>query len=104
MDEVQRDKQMHAAALLAGKKIADKGTAEEDRDAALEARIKAVAGGNPGLQEILARPLLADEAEAAEKARPGGRGLSRHRCGADRGQRGGRVLPARLARKLSATC
>jgi hypothetical protein len=66
MDEVQRDKQMRAAALLVGKPITGEG--EADRDAALERRIKAAAGGNPGLQEILARPLLAGEAEAAEKA------------------------------------
>lgn len=68
MDDVQRDKQMRAAALLAGPTIADKAETDEARRAALERRIKAAAGGNPGLQEILARPLLAGEADAAEKA------------------------------------
>ena len=43
MDEVQRDKQMRAAAVLAAKAIA-----ETDGEAALQRRIKAAAGGNPG--------------------------------------------------------
>jgi hypothetical protein len=68
MDDAQRNKQMRAAALLAEKAVTGKGEVEEERRSALEKRIKAAAGGNPGLQEILARPLLRGQAEAAEQA------------------------------------
>jgi hypothetical protein len=59
MDAVQRDKQMRAAARLAG---------AADLRADPESRIKNAAGGNPGLQAVLSRPLLAGEIEAAERA------------------------------------
>ncbi len=68
MDDVQRDKQIRAAALLAGPTGAGTAATDAACRAALERRIKAAASGNPGLQEILARPLLAGETEAAEKA------------------------------------
>ena len=67
MDETQRDKQMRAAAWLAGAEASSGAGASETR-AALESRIKEAAGGNPGLQAILSRPLLADEIEAATRA------------------------------------
>ncbi|HEY1301087.1 MAG TPA: hypothetical protein VGF07_11365, partial [Stellaceae bacterium] len=63
MDETQRNKQMRAAARLAGAPAA----ADETR-AALENRITQAAAGNPGLQAILTRPLLAGETEAATRA------------------------------------
>jgi hypothetical protein len=67
MDEIQRNKQMRAAARLATRGPAANAVAGETR-AALELRIKAAAGGNPGLQAILSRPLLAGEVEAASRA------------------------------------
>lgn len=95
MDEVQRDKQMRAAAVLAAKAIA-----ETDGEAALQRRIKAAAGGNPGLQEALTRPLLAGEVDAAEQAVQAVEGyLEPARCRARRAPRGG-VLPAGLAASL----
>jgi len=68
MDAVQRDKQMHAATVLAAKAKPAGGTVDPAWLAVLAQRIKAAAGGNPGLQEILSRPLLAGEADAAEGA------------------------------------
>ncbi|ALJ39378.1 MULTISPECIES: CHAT domain-containing protein [Azospirillum] len=70
MQAAERAKQMRAAARLRGKERAAGDDPDLDR---LEGRIKAVAGGNPGLQEILTRPLLelADRAAgvaAAERA------------------------------------
>jgi len=67
MDETQRDKQMRAAARLAMPELAASAAAAETRTA-LELRIKTAAGGNPGLQAILSRPLLAGEIEAATRA------------------------------------
>ncbi len=64
MDETQRDKQMRAAARVAGAELRTSAAAERAR-VALEARIKEAASGNPGLQAILSRPLLAGETEAA---------------------------------------
>jgi hypothetical protein len=69
MDEVQRDKQLRAASVLAAKKqSAGRGATDGERRIELEQRIKAAAGGNPGLQEVLTRPLLAGEPEAAATA------------------------------------
>jgi hypothetical protein len=67
MDETQRDKQMRAAVRLAGAEPIVHAGADETR-AALETRIKKAANGNPGLQAILSRPLLAGEIEAASRA------------------------------------
>jgi hypothetical protein len=67
MDETQRDKQMRAATRLAGAELIIGANADTTR-AALEARIKEAANGNPGLQAILSRPLLAGETEAAISA------------------------------------
>ncbi|HEY1299507.1 MAG TPA: hypothetical protein VGF07_03370, partial [Stellaceae bacterium] len=64
MDATQRDKQMRAAARLASAPA----SAGDATHAALESRIKEAAGGNPGLQALLSRPLLAGETEAAERA------------------------------------
>ncbi|MGH7117089.1 MAG: CHAT domain-containing protein, partial [Stellaceae bacterium] len=66
MDEKQRDKQMRAAAPLGG----TNSTVEiaGDLRAEVEARIKTAAGGNPGLQATLSRPLLAGDIEAAKRA------------------------------------
>jgi tetratricopeptide (TPR) repeat protein len=55
MDENQRARQMLTAARLNGLE-GDAGTAPDLEK--LEARIRRAAGGNPGLQEILTRPLL----------------------------------------------
>jgi tetratricopeptide (TPR) repeat protein len=66
MDETQRDKQMRAAARLAAASTG--GDAADETRAALEAKIKSAAGGNPGLQAILSRPLLVGEIEAADHA------------------------------------
>lgn len=68
MDAVQQDKQMHAAAVLAAKAKPADAPDERTRQAALEKRIKDAAGGNPGLQEILFRPLLNGETGTAERA------------------------------------
>ncbi|WP_413205737.1 CHAT domain-containing protein [Rhodospirillum sp. A1_3_36] len=67
MDEAQRTKQMRTAARLSGRERAPGDDPELDR---LEGRIRAAAGGNPGLQEILTRPLLeiADRATALAAA------------------------------------
>ena len=64
MDEVQRDKQMRTAIRLAG---GDRKPAAKDRTT-LEHRIKAAASGNPGLQDLLTRPLLIGDSVAAERA------------------------------------
>jgi tetratricopeptide (TPR) repeat protein len=66
MDETQRDKQLRAAARLAGAEHA--GDAAVQNQAALEARIKKAANGNPGLQAILSRPMLSGDTEATIKA------------------------------------
>ncbi|WP_237703789.1 CHAT domain-containing protein [Rhodospirillum rubrum] len=55
MDPAQRAKQMRTAARLNGR--LRRPGADPDLDQ-LEGRIRAAAGGNPGLQEILTRPLL----------------------------------------------
>ncbi|RJF78404.1 CHAT domain-containing protein [Azospirillum cavernae] len=55
MDAAQRTKQMRTAARLSGR-LRDPG-ADPALDR-LEERVRAAAGGNPGLQEILTRPLL----------------------------------------------
>ncbi|MCW2246580.1 phosphopentomutase [Azospirillum fermentarium] len=69
MDAAQRAKQMHTAARLAGRL---RGPGDDPVRDGLEARIRDVAGGNPGLQEILTRPLLtlkpADGLAAATRA------------------------------------
>jgi tetratricopeptide (TPR) repeat protein len=65
-DETQRDKQMRAAARLAGTEHAS-DAADQNR-AALEARIKDAANGNPGLQAILSRPMLSGDSEATIRA------------------------------------
>ena len=67
MDDLQRDKQMRAAARLTAPEPPASDEEAKGREA-LGERIKAAAGGNPGLQEILARPLLYGDADAAEKA------------------------------------
>ena len=67
MDEIQRDKQMRAAARSATAEPISTPRATEDR-VALERKIKQAAGGNPGLQAILSKPLLAGEIEAATRA------------------------------------
>ena len=66
IDETQRDKQMRAAARLAGAEHA--GDVADRNRAALEARIKHAANGNPGLQAILSRPMLSGDSEATIKA------------------------------------
>ena len=55
MDPAQQTKQMRTAARLNGRLRAPGADPALDR---LEERIRAAAGGNPGLQEILTRPLL----------------------------------------------
>ena len=67
MDDLQRDKQMRAAARLTAPEPPASDEEAKGREA-LGERIKAAAGGNPGLKEILARPLLYGDADAAEKA------------------------------------
>jgi esterase/lipase superfamily enzyme/tetratricopeptide (TPR) repeat protein len=67
MDETQRDKQMRAAELIAVPGPTGAGMVSDER-ATSESRIKSAAGGNPGLQAILSRPLLAGETEAAQRA------------------------------------
>ncbi|MBP2233292.1 phosphopentomutase [Azospirillum agricola] len=62
MDEAQRTKQMRTAARLNGRLRAPGVDPALDR---LEERIRAAAGGNPGLQEILTRPLLTVRDRAA---------------------------------------
>jgi len=64
MDEEERTKQWRAAARAAGR------TDDYDDAAAraLVARAQAEAGGNPGLQEILCRPILSGELAAARDA------------------------------------
>jgi hypothetical protein len=66
MDETQRDKQMRAAARLAEGEHA--GDAADENRAALQARIKEAANGNPGLQAILSRPMLSGDTDATTKA------------------------------------
>ena len=65
MDEAQRTKQMRTAARLSGRLRAPGADPALDR---LEERIRAAAGGNPGLQEILTRPLLTVRDRAAGMA------------------------------------
>jgi hypothetical protein len=67
MDETQRDKQMRAGTRLAGAEPAGDAVPNQKR-VDLEARIKRAASGNPGLQAILSRPLLAGETDAAARA------------------------------------
>jgi hypothetical protein len=67
MDETQRDKQMRAAARLVPASPAAASVSGDTREA-LESRIKHAAGGNPGLQATLARPLLAGEIAATTRA------------------------------------
>ena len=55
MDTAERTKQMRTAARLSGRLRAPDTDPALDR---LEERIRVAAGGNPGLQEILTRPLL----------------------------------------------
>ncbi len=62
MDDVQRTKQMRTAARLNGRLRMPGADLELD---GLERRIRAAAGGNPGLQEILTRPLLTIRDRAA---------------------------------------
>lgn len=59
----ERQKQWQAARRAAGTDMQDRQPAEDLLDRAL-----AAAGGNPGLQEILTRPLLAGESDVAEAA------------------------------------
>jgi len=59
----ERQKQWQAARRAAGTDMQDQQPAEDLLDRAL-----AAAGGNPGLQEILTRPLLAGEADVAAAA------------------------------------
>ena len=60
----ERSKQWRAAERLAGR---TEGLGD-DRELSLAVRAQAVAGGNPGLQEILCRPVLAGELDVAEEA------------------------------------
>ncbi|WP_372396411.1 CHAT domain-containing protein [Azospirillum sp. HJ39] len=62
MDVAQRTKQMRTAARLNGRLRAPGVDPALDR---LEERIRAAAGGNPGLQEVLTRPLLTVRDRAA---------------------------------------
>ncbi|TWA80387.1 AAA ATPase-like protein [Azospirillum brasilense] len=65
MDEAQRTKQMRAAVRIRHK---ERPAGKDPALDALEQRIRAVAGGNPGLQEILTRPLLDIADPAAARA------------------------------------
>ncbi|WP_145616000.1 CHAT domain-containing protein, partial [Nitrospirillum bahiense] len=65
MDAVQQAKQMRTAARLNGRLRAPDTNPALDR---LEERIRAAACGNPGLQEILTRPLLTVRDHAAGMA------------------------------------
>jgi hypothetical protein len=65
--ETQRDKQMRATAHLTAPSPGAAPISGAGR-AALESRIKQAAGGNPGLQAILSRPLLRGEIDAATRA------------------------------------
>ncbi len=94
MDETQRDKQMRSAARFARAESAG-GAATDERRAALEARIKEAASGNPGLQAILSRPLLAGEIEAATHA-VSARELSQIGENTDGSKRHRRILYTRL--------
>ncbi|MEB3156344.1 MAG: CHAT domain-containing protein [Cyanobacteriota bacterium] len=64
METEEREKQWRAAARAAGRSL----PRPDEAEAALVARALAAAGGNPGLQEILCRPLLGGEAEVARAA------------------------------------
>jgi hypothetical protein len=58
---------MRAAARLVGQEhLADRDSGNVAAE--LERRIKTAAGGNPGLQALLTRPLLKAEMKAAERA------------------------------------
>ena len=65
MDDEERAKQWRAAAR-AVTRAAPGGDADDEQ--ALVARAKAAAGGNPGLQEVLCRPILAGELDVARAA------------------------------------
>ena len=58
----EREKQLQAAGRIAGQEGLD------DAAWALAARALAAAGGNPGLQEVLIRPILAGELQVAAQA------------------------------------
>ncbi len=60
----EQRKQLRAAARVAGQEKAESDRAAE----ALVQRALDAAGGNPGLQEVLSRPILAGELTAAEEA------------------------------------
>ena len=64
MKDEERVKQLRAAKALAELPGAEQGPSESD----MAVRALELAGGNPGLQEILCRPILAGELEAAHKA------------------------------------
>ncbi len=63
MDDDERAKQWRAAARAAGQSAGD-----DAAQSALVTRAQAEAGGNPGLQEILCRPILSGELAAAHAA------------------------------------
>lgn len=63
MDDDERARQWQAARVAAGQ--SDRGA---DGDEPLVARVRAEAAGNPGLQEILSRPILSGELDAARAA------------------------------------
>jgi hypothetical protein len=64
MEGKERDKQWRAAERLVEREGEERG----DRASELAGRAVAAAGGNPGLQEILCRPILGGELEAAGEA------------------------------------
>ncbi len=64
MEANERAKQWRAAERIAGRAAAK----SDDRENSLVSRAQALAGGNPGLQEILCRPILSGELEAAGTA------------------------------------
>ena len=110
MPERERLKQLRAAERVAGREDGATGEAVQE----LLSRALAAAAGNPGLQAILTRPVLAGELEAAEEALTQIGGLSREwraaggDPGADRGrggegfgERADRVLCARVVCDLS---
>ncbi len=64
MNDKEREKQWWAARRVAGHPVPE----EDGLEYSLVKRAREVAGGNPGLQEILCQPILAGEMEAASKA------------------------------------
>ncbi len=69
MSTRQREKQFRAARALAGPDAPGAPEAGEANDEpTLRGRLLATAAGNPGLQDLLTRPLLAGEREVAERA------------------------------------